>query len=125
MEFDIVGPDAIYDGSATDAYFDRTEATLRHAEQNPKVVAEVTADQFPDGEYELLAGVRDVAALLSGRDLDVDTIPSGQLFDGGPVMRIKGDYLDFARLETSILGFLSHGSGVATAALDVRRAAPE
>ena len=125
MEFDIVGPDAIRDGSATDAYFDRTEATLRHAERNPEVVAEVTADQFPDGEYELLAGVRDVAALLAGRDLDVDAIPSGRLFDGGPVMRIAGDYLDFARLETSLLGFLSHGSGVATAALDVRRAAPD
>ena len=125
MELDIVGPDAIRDGSATDAYFDRTEATLRHARQNPEVVAEVTADQFPDGAYELLAGVRDAAALLSGRDLDVDAVPSGRLFDGGPVMRLRGEYLEFARLETSLLGFLSHGSGVATAALDVRRAAPD
>ena len=125
MEFDIVGPDAIRDGSATDAYFDRTESTLRHAGRNPEVVAEVTADQFPDGEYELLAGVRDVTALLSERDLDVDAIPSGRLFDGGPVMRLRGEYLEFARLETSLLGFLSHGSGVATAALDVRRAAPD
>ncbi|SDX67515.1 nicotinate phosphoribosyltransferase [Halobellus clavatus] len=125
MEFDIVGPEAIRDGRATDAYFDRTETTLRHAERNPHVVAEITADQFPDGEYELLAGVKDVAALLEGRNVDVDAIPSGRLFDGGPVMRIEGDYLEFARLETSILGFLSHASGVATTALDVRRAAPD
>jgi nicotinate phosphoribosyltransferase len=125
MEFDIVGPDAISEGSATDAYFDRTETTLRHAGRNPRVVAEITADQFPDGDYELLAGVKDVAALLEGRDVDVDVIPPGRLFDGGPVMRIEGDYLEFARFETSILGFLSHASGVATAALDVRRAAPE
>ena len=125
MEFDIVGPDAIREGSATDAYFDRTEATLRHAGRNPEVVAEVTADQFPDGSYELLSGVRDAATLLAGRDLDVDAVPSGRLFDGGPVMRIEGDYLTFARLETSLLGFLSHASGVATAALDVRRAAPD
>ena len=125
MEFDIVGPDAIREGSATDAYFDRTEATLRHAGRNPEVVAEVTADQFPDGTYELLAGVRDAAALLSDRELDVDTVPPGRLFDGGPVMRIEGDYLTFARLETSLLGFLSHASGIATAALDVRRAAPD
>ncbi|MGQ4554388.1 nicotinate phosphoribosyltransferase [Halobellus sp. GM3] len=125
MEFDIVGPDAISEGSATDAYFDRTETTLRHAGRNPHVVAEVTADQFPDGEYELLAGVKDAAALLEGRDVDVDAIPSGRLFDGGPVMRIEGDYLEFARFETSLLGFLSHASGVATAALDVRRAAPD
>ena len=125
MEFDIVGPDAIRAGAATDAYFDRTEATLRHAERNPRVVAEVTADQFPDGSYELLSGVRDAAALLEGRDVDVDAVPPGRLFDGGPVLRIEGDYLTFARLETSLLGFLSHASGVATAALDVRRAAPD
>ncbi len=125
MEFDIVGHDAIREGSATDAYFDRTEATLRHAGRNPTVVAEVTADQFPDGRAELLAGVRDAAALLAGRDLDVDTLPPGRLFDGGPVLRIEGDYLAFARFETSLLGFLSHASGIATAALDVRRAAPD
>ena len=125
MEFDIVGPDAIREGSATDAYFHRTEATLRHAGRNPTVVAEVTADQFPDGRAELLAGVRDAAALLAGRDLDVDTLPPGRLFDGGPVLRIEGDYLAFARFETSLLGFLSHASGIATAALDVRRAAPD
>jgi nicotinate phosphoribosyltransferase len=125
MEFDIVGPDAIREGAATDAYFDRTEATLRHAGRNPTVVAEVTADQFPDGRAELLAGVRDAAALLAGRDLDVDTLPPGRLFDGGPVLRIEGDYLAFARFETSLLGFLSHASGIATAALDVRRAAPD
>ena len=125
MEFDIVGPDAIREGSATDAYFHRTEATLRHAGRNPRVVAEVTADQFPDGSHELLAGVRDAAALLSDRDLAIDAIPPGRLFDGGPVLRIEGDYLAFARLETSLLGFLSHASGIATAALDVRRAAPD
>ncbi|GGI96317.1 nicotinate phosphoribosyltransferase [Halobellus salinus] len=125
MEFDIVGPDAIREGAATDAYFDRTETTLRHAGRNPRVVAEVTADQFPDGSHELLSGVRDAAALLSDRDIAVDAIPPGRLFDGGPVLRIEGDYLEFARLETSLLGFLSHASGIATAALDVRRAAPD
>ena len=97
MEFDIVGPDAIREGAATDAYFDRTETTLRHAGRNPSVVAEVTADQFPDGRYELLAGVRDAAALLSDRGLGVDAIPPGRLFDGGPVLRIEGDYLEMAR----------------------------
>jgi nicotinate phosphoribosyltransferase len=124
-DFDIVGPDAITSGRATDAYFERTETTLRHAGRNPTVVAEVTADQFPDGEYELLAGVRDAVHLLEGLPVDVDAVPAGRLFDGGPVMRIEGNYLDFARYETSLLGFLSHASGVATAALDVRRAAPE
>jgi len=124
-EFDIVGTDAVRDGTATDAYFARTEEALRHADRNPRVVAEVTADQFPDGEFELLAGVKDAAALLAGHEIDVDALPEGTLFDGGPVLRIEGTYLEFAALETSLLGFLSHASGVATAALECRRAAPE
>jgi len=123
--FDIVGPDAIRDGTATDAYFSRTETTLRHAERNPTVVAEVTADQFPDGDFELFAGVKDAASLLSGLDVDVDAMGEGQLFDGGPVLRIEGPYLEFARFETSLLGFLSHASGMATNALEARRAAPD
>ncbi|SDN02288.1 nicotinate phosphoribosyltransferase [Halogranum gelatinilyticum] len=123
--FDIVGDEAILSGRATDAYFDRTETTLRHAGKNPHVVAEVTADQFPDGEFELFAGLKDAARLLEGHDVDVDTVPEGRLFDGGPVMRIEGSYLAFARLETSLLGFLSHASGIATAALEARRAAPD
>jgi len=124
-EFDIVDADAIRDGRATDAYFDRTETALRRAGRNPRVVAEVTADQFPDGEFEAVAGLKDAVALLAGRDVDVDAIPEGRLFDGGPVMRIEGPYLAFARLETSLLGFLSHASGIATAALDCRAAAPD
>jgi len=123
--FDIVAPEAISDGRATDAYFRRTETTLRHAGRNPTVVAEVTADQFPDGDFELLAGVKDAAALLSGHGIDVDAVREGRLFDGGPIMRIEGPYLEFAKFETSLLGFLSHASGMATAALSVRRAAPE
>jgi nicotinate phosphoribosyltransferase len=123
--FDIVGAEAIRDGTATDAYFRRTETTLRHAGRNPTVVAEVTTDQFPDGDFELLAGVKDAASLLAGRGIDVDAMREGRLFDGGPVMRIEGPYLEFARFETSLLGLLSHASGMATAALSARRAAPE
>jgi nicotinate phosphoribosyltransferase len=125
VTFDIVPPDAIEDGRATDAYFDRTETTLEHAGKTPHVVAEVTADQFPTGEFELLAGVKDAAHLLEGLPVDVDALPEGTVFDGGPVLRIEGNYRDFARYETSLLGFLSHASGVATAALEVRRAAPD
>jgi nicotinate phosphoribosyltransferase len=85
----------------------------------------VTADQFSGEAYELLAGVKDAAHLLRGLPVDVDAVPEGRLFDGGPVMRIAGNYLDFARYETALLGFLSHASGIATAALDVRTAAPD
>ena len=123
--FDIVPESAIKEGRASDAYFLRTEEALTHAGRNPHVVAEVTADQFPTGEFELFAGLADAARLLEGRDLDADAIPEGILFDGGPVMRIEGPYLEFARLETSLLGFLSHPTAMATAALEARRAAPE
>jgi len=45
--------------------------------------------------------------------------------DGGPVMRIEGTYLEFCRLETALLGFSRIATGIATSALEVRRAAPE
>lgn len=123
--FETLSPEAIREGTATDAYFLRTETTLEHAGKNPHVVAEVTADQFPTGEFEALGGLKDAAHLLSGLDLDVHAIREGRLFDGGPVMRIEGPYLEFARYETSLLGFLSQASGFLTGALDVRRAAPD
>ena len=123
--FDIVDSETIREGRATDAYFQRTRAALEAADRNPTVTAEVTADQFPTGSFELLAGLGDAARLLADTGVRVDALPEGTLFDGGPVMRIEGPYLAFAELETALLGFLSHASGVATAALECRRAAPE
>ncbi|WP_226482606.1 nicotinate phosphoribosyltransferase [Natrinema amylolyticum] len=123
--FGTVPPEAILEGEATDAYFERTRATLEHAGKNPHVVAEVTADQFPTGGFDVFTGVEDVATLFEGRDVDVDALPDGHLFDGGPVLRIEGSYLEFAELETSLLGFLSQPSGFATAALEARLAAPD
>jgi nicotinate phosphoribosyltransferase len=124
-QFGTVSAEAIRDGTATDAYFHRTERTLEHAGKNPRVVAEVTVDQFPTGAYDVFTGIEDVARLLEGRSVDVDALQEGQLFDGGPVMRIEGPYLEFARFETSLLGFLSQASGYATKALRARRAAPD
>jgi nicotinate phosphoribosyltransferase len=124
-DFDIVEPAAIAAGRATDAYFDRTVETLEDAGRNPHVTAEVTASQFPTGEWHLLAGLKDAANLFDGRAVDVDALREGQLFDGGPVMRIEGSYLEFCRLETALLGFLSHATGVATRALHARLAAPD
>ena len=119
--FDIVPPERIAAGDCTDAYFDRTVETLEHAGQNPHVVAEVTASQFPRGNWHLFAGVEDVAHLFEGRAVDVDALREGQLFDGGPVMRIEGPYLEFCRLETALLGFLSHPTGMATRRAGVAR----
>ncbi len=124
-EFDVVSPETIAEGGATDAYFDRTVEALEHAGKDPHVVAEVTADQFPTGEWHAFAGVADAAHLLAGYDVDVDALREGRLFDGGPVLRIEGNYLEFCRLETALLGFLSHPTGMATNALRARLAAPE
>ena len=124
-EFDIVPPEAIASGDATDAYFNRTVEALEHADRNPTVVAELTASQFRSGDWKVFAGLKDTAQLLAGRDVDVYALREGQLFDGGPVMWIEGPYLEFCRLETSLLGFLSHATGMATAALEARRAAPD
>jgi nicotinate phosphoribosyltransferase len=123
--FDLVSEAAIREGRATDAYFLRTEEALDHAGKDPHVVAEVTADQFPTGEFEVLAGVKDAAHLLSGLPVDVHALAEGTHFDGGPVMRIEGPYRPFARYETSILGFLSYASAVATAAREAKAAAPD
>jgi nicotinate phosphoribosyltransferase len=125
MEFDMLDAETIASGRVTDAYFERTVETLESVGRNPRVVAEVTADQFPTGEFEVLAGLQDATRLLAGRPIDVDALREGRLFDGGPVLRIEGQYLDFCRLETALLGFLSHASGIATNALAARRAAPD
>lgn len=124
-EFTGITDQDIESGRATDAYFLRTEEALVEHGSNPEVVAEVTADQLPTGEFEVFAGVEDVAQLLSGKDVDVYALPEGQLFDGGPVLRIEGQYLDFARFETSLLGFLSHQSAMATHALNASMAAED
>ena len=123
--FDMVSPETIREGDVTDAYFDRTVETLEHAGRDPRVVAEVSADQFPTGEWSVFAGAKDAAHLFEGRPVDVDSLREGQLFDGGPVLRIEGRYLAFCRLETALLGLLSHPTGIATRALEARRVAPE
>jgi nicotinate phosphoribosyltransferase len=120
-----IGDRAIADGSVTDAYFKRTEETLEHLGDNPHVVAEITADQFADGEMEVFCGLEEVVNLVERANLDIDlySIDEGTNFDGGPVMRIEGNYLDFARYETPILGLLSQSSGYATAARRIVEAA--
>lgn len=125
MTFDMLGPEPILDGSATDAYFLRTEDALESSDRNPHVSLEVTASQFPTGQWELFAGINDAATLLEGRPLDVDALEEGRLFDGGPVMRIEGPYLSVARFETSLLGFLSQATGFATRAFQARCADPD
>lgn len=123
--FDTLPDETIAAGRATDAYFDRTVETLEQAGRTPRVVAEVTADQFATGEYEILAGVHEAARLFEGLPVDVDALPAGTAFDGGPVLTIEGPYRDFLRYETALLGMLSQASAYATRARAARLVAGE
>lgn len=122
-DYGLADNDTISDGDVTDAYFLRTEEALEQAGHNPYVRAEVTADQFSDGESEVFCGLKETVELLEGLPVTVYSIPEGAEFDGGPVMLIEGNYQDFARYETALLGLLSQASGYATAAREVFNAA--
>ena len=114
--FGIVSDDAIVSGECTDVYFVHTDTTLRGEGCNPHVTVEVTASSLPH-EWGVVCGIADVLSLLDGMPLDVSAMPEGTIFYAGePVLRISGKYLDICKYETSILGFLCHASGVASAA---------
>jgi len=119
----IASREKINEGGVTDAYFERTEETLEEAGKNPFVKAQVSADQFKGDTNEILCGVKEAADLLSGLPIDVYALPEGSVFNGHPVMRIEGNYLDFARYETALLGLLSQSSAYATKAREVVDAA--
>ncbi len=117
--YDLLTPEEIDSGRATAAYFLRTEEILDHLDEDPRVVAEVSA---PDG-WTVLAGLKDAARLLEDHPVDVHAPPEGTVVSGGPVLRVEGPYRSFARYESPLLGFLAHASGIATAAMEVRAAA--
>lgn len=118
--FAIVDEDRIRRGECTDIYFERSVAVLSASGQNPDVTMEVTASAIAGG-FGILCGMEDVTALLGGLPVSMDAMPEGSLFfPREPVLRIRGKYLDFARFETAILGFLCHSSGIATAAAGIR-----
>ncbi|MEM0316245.1 MAG: nicotinate phosphoribosyltransferase, partial [Archaeoglobaceae archaeon] len=109
MRFLIPSEEDIAKGLTTDKYFIWTEKVLKTKGVNPKVVMEVTTS-----EWGIFAGLEDVLSLLEGLPVDVYAMPEGSLFfPHEPVLTIVGRYLDFARFETAILGFLCHASGVA------------
>ncbi len=117
--YDLLTADEIDEGRATAAYFLRTEEVLEDVGTDPDVVAELSA---PDG-WNVLAGLGDLARLLEGIPIDVYAPREGEAISGGPVLRIEGPYRAFGRYESSILGFLAHASGIASAAWRVRAAA--
>jgi Nicotinic acid phosphoribosyltransferase len=118
--YDIVKADEITEGEATDAYFERTEEILEGEDLNPEVVADIGEKvETP----HVFAGLKDVAHLLEGKDIDLYALPEGSLFENAPAMRIEGEYLSFGRYETAILGFVCKASAIASATARVKAAA--
>lgn len=118
MRFLIVSEEDIRAGLTTDKYFLWTEQVLKSKGVNPKVVAEVTTSS-----WGIFVGINDVLKLLEGKPVDVYAMPEGCLFfPHEPVITIVGRYLDFARFETAILGFICHPSAVATQAFKFKLA---
>ena len=118
--FATVEDDAVRRGECTDIYFVRTEEVLRRSGRNPVIAMEVTAARLPR-EWAVFCGLDDVLSLMEGIPVTIDAMDEGTLvFPGEPVLRIEGHYLDFARYETALLGFLCHASGIATAAASIR-----
>lgn len=124
-DYNVVSEEVISEGNVTDKYFERTEETLSGDDKNPHVVAEITETQRQTEEWRVLGGVNEVINLLEGLDITVKTLPEGTAFDGGPVMQIEGNYRDFARYETALLGLLSQASGYLTAAASMRQVYPD
>ncbi len=119
MTFLIVRDEDIKAGITTDKYFIWTEKVLKAKNVNPKVVAEVTTTK-----WGIFAGLNDTLKLLEGLPIDVYAMPEGTLFfPHEPVITIVGNYLDFARYETALLGFICHASGIATQAFKFKLAA--
>ncbi len=119
MGFLIVNEEDIKSGITTDKYFIWTEKVLSEKKVNPVVVAEITTSK-----WGVFSGLNDVLNLMEGIPVDIYSIPEGCIFfPQEPVMTIVGRYLDFARYETPILGFICHASGVATQAFKSKLAA--
>ncbi len=119
MRFLIVSEDDIKNGIVTDKYFIWTEKVLKSRGVNPRVVAEVTTSS-----WGIFAGLNDVLKLMEGKPVDIYAMPEGCLFfPHEPVLTIVGRYLDFARFETALLGFICHSSAVATQAFKFKLAA--
>ncbi|MFW6438029.1 MAG: nicotinate phosphoribosyltransferase, partial [Armatimonadota bacterium] len=117
--------DDIRSGRITDVYFTRTREILHAKGASKHVTAELHCTSLPDGwSWGVLVGVEEVAEALEGFPVDVHCAPEGSLFlPREPIMRISGDYAEFAEMETAVLGFLCQASGIASRTTRVRLAA--
>jgi nicotinate phosphoribosyltransferase len=110
----------IMNGTVTDVYFEKTMKYLNMLSTNPHITMEVTTQSSAYG-YINFTGLNDAISLLEGHKVDVSAIPEGTVIrprdDFGipvPFLRVSGKYLDFAEMETPLLGFLCQASGISS-----------
>ena len=122
----------IREGRTTDAYFLFTEQILRSKRVDTRVVMEFYARSFPEGNWGIVSGIYEAVKLLEGMRLDVRAMEEGTMFLADrntvvyePVLQVEGSYVEFAKYENPILGFLCTMSGVATRAARLRIAAKD
>ena len=112
----------IKDAVTTDVYFQYAVEALEFAKINPKVTMEVYTRKTPfSNNWAVVCGIYEVAKLLEGLPIDVDSMEEGEVFLTDPnlavyepVIRVIGKYTDFAKYENPILGFLCQSSGICT-----------
>ena len=115
----------IREGLTTDVYFDRAVKILKKSRGSKRVKAEFSLKSLPEGyTWGIVTGIEECLALLADRKVSVTSVGEGTVIRPfEPVMTIEGDYVDFAVLETPLLGLLCQASGVATKAARLRIAA--
>jgi nicotinate phosphoribosyltransferase len=120
--FHIATDREIKKGQTTDVYFQRAVKILKATGASGRVKAEFSLKGLPRGySWGIAAGLEECLALLQGIQVDVRAMPEGTVIrPKQPVMTLEGDYLDFAVLETPLLGLLCQASGVATKAARLR-----
>ena len=129
----IASEDEIQSGKTTDIYFERAVDVIKKEGLNPRVYAEVTVSGMPqDMEWGVVAGINDTLKLFEGKNVTIRGLPEGTVFYPRsrhgvkiPVLSIEGPYTEFAILETPMLGFICHTSGMVTRTAMLRLAAGE
>jgi nicotinate phosphoribosyltransferase len=115
----------ILDGKTTDIYFHRAEEILKKEKKNPFVTAEVYARKLPpDYKWSIFSGLTELMELFKDKKIDIQALPEGSVFfEKEPVLTIQGKYLDFAKFETPLLGYICQASGISTKAARCKIAA--
>jgi nicotinate phosphoribosyltransferase len=120
----IATPSDILSGRTTDIYFQRTVEVLKNAGlSDVKVRAEFHVSSLPrEYKWAVFTGLKEVIEVLRGRRVTLYAMPEGTVFyENEPVMVIEGPYLEFAVLETAILGILRHYSSISTKAARIKK----